>query len=393
MTNGFHHHTALVKLFVGFVVTWGKSALLIEDGFDTPCFQAGDPTIFNHDILWTARVDDDHTFLTGFLDLLWVGQKVCLVFESRQDDFDFSVGGFLQPCQCSGDVHGDVAATDHHCLPGGTKILPSSGLSQQINRFAYVGVVTTGNAGSAPQLQSQAQQHRVVCIAQLGQADILANGSIAAQVDADRPNHVHVFINDVVGQPVLRDAPAGHTARFVERLKHRHTVSFFRQIKCGRQACRASANNCDFFASRRGQLANDQFLAPLKGYLVHDVALKPTDRNGVSFVTRGTGGLTFVGADPSTDTGEWIGLVQQFNATFVVAVSHCGNVVGDRHVGWAGGHTQATRDAAVGFGLALLDRVTINNFSKRADSHLRRELVHVLAYAAGQLMAFRAAVT
>ena len=79
-------HAAGVDLLVAFVEARREAALLVEDGLDAPGFQAGHLTVFDDDLLWTARVEDDDAFFAGFLDFVRIGEEMGAILERRQRD-------------------------------------------------------------------------------------------------------------------------------------------------------------------------------------------------------------------------------------------------------------------------------------------------------------------
>ena len=225
-------------------------------------------------------------------------------------------------------------------------------------------MVAAGDARGAAELQAEGEQHGVVRVAQFVERDVLADAHVAADIDADRADHIDVLVDDVVGQAVFRDAPARHAAGLVERFEDGHAVALLRQVEGGGKAGRAGADDGDFLAGGRGGLADSG--ADLFGrHLIHDVALEPADGDRVAFVTRGAGGFALVRAHATADAGERVAFVEQGDAALVVAVAHGFDVVGDRHVRRAGGDAQAAGNAAVGFKLRLLDASSHRRFRQR----------------------------
>jgi len=283
------------------------------------------------------------------------------IFQCGECDLDLTVGGFLQAGQGAGDIHRDVAATDDDGLARGAEIFTGGRLTQQINRLAYVRMVAAGDTGGASELKTQTEQHGIALGLQIIERDVLADTHIAADIHPDRADDVHVLVDDVVGQAVFGNAPAGHAAGLGKGLENRHGMALLRQIEGGGEAGRAGADDGDFLAGGGRRFANGGADLPWR-HLIHDVALEPADGDRVAFVTRGAGGFAFVRAHPAADAGKRVCFVEQGDAACVVAIAYGLDVVGNRHVRRAGGDAQATGNAAVGLEFRLVDAIAIDDF-------------------------------
>ena len=188
------------------------------------------------------------------------------------------------------------------------------------------------DAGAAPQLQAERDEHGVVLGVQGLQGDVGADADLVADVHAQGADDVHVLVDAGVGQAVLGDAPAGHAPGPVEGLEDGDLMTLLGQIEGGGESPGAGADDGYPLAGGCGDWPH-RGAALVEGHLVHDVTLEPANGDGIALVAGGTGGLALVGTDPSADAGEGVGVVEG-STSFIVAVADRGDVVGIAM--WAG---------------------------------------------------------
>ena len=215
----------------------------------------------------------------------------------------------------------------------------------------------------------------MVLVAQVRQGEIPADGAIAADIHPHRADDVDVAVNGGVGQAVLGDAPAGHAARLILGLEDGDPMALAGQVEGGGESRRTGADDGDPVAGGRAWAADDG-AHPIRGHLVQEVALEPADGDGVALVAGGATRLALVGADPAADRREGIGLVKQAHPPLVVPITHGGDIVGDGHVGGAGGDAEAAGDAAIGLLARRFAVVAGDDLGEGFNPRLRCQLRH-----------------
>ena len=100
------------------------------------------------------------------------------------------------------------------------------------------------------QAGADGEEDRVEPLAQLGQGVGLADDRVRDDRDAVGDQAIDLGLDDVLGQPELRDAVDQHAAGGVERLEDRHVVAELGQLARGGQAGRAGPDDRDGPAGR-----------------------------------------------------------------------------------------------------------------------------------------------
>lgn len=160
-----------------------------------------------------------------------------------------------QAAHLHGHVDGGVAGTDHQAAVGQGQLAQVIGLAQ----FADVcgggeqaGGFFIRQAQLAHGIQAEAKEYRVVLVAQLAQAEVVAQALAMANFDAtDAQQEFHFTLRIVVDQFVAGDAVLVEAASLVTGLEHHHVMPVHGQAMGTGQPCRPGTDHGDTLAGSR----------------------------------------------------------------------------------------------------------------------------------------------
>ena len=137
-----------------------------------------------------------------------------------------------------------------------------------------------------------------------------ANDRIANNLHPSPLEPGDLFLDDLLGQPELRNAIDQHTARLVQRLEDRHRVAALGQFARSRQPAGAGTDHRHFLASGRSDLQG--LLVAMVPGPVADIALEVANRHRQAFVAADALDLAlrFLGANAAGDRGQGV-IVEQ----------------------------------------------------------------------------------
>src|SRR6056297_996191 len=224
-------------------------------------------------------------------------------------------------------------------------------------------MVGTGDAGGAPPLQTQAQQHGIVLFPQPLHGHLAAHPGVVADLHPHGLDDADVRVQPIVGHTVGGDAVARHTAALLQGLVDHHLMAVAGQIEGRGEARRPRPH--DAHGATAGRLLRetlgDDGTHPLVAYGVHGEALQPADGHGLAALADGAGGLATVGAYPPAGVGEGVGAVDLVHRLLQVLLPDGTDVLRGVHVGRAGVVAHAALYAARGLDDGLLEVVAFDD--------------------------------
>ena len=247
-------------------------------------------------------VDELDVFLDRVVQFDRAGRD--LIGAAPVDDLDV-----LAARQALGDptrVHRDVAAADHHDRFGHLRALARVDSSEEADPVDHAVVVLTRDPHRLTPPRAHGEQHRIVTLLQLGQADVATEGGIEMHLETGTALHqtVDVLIDDTGGQSERRDPPNHHAAEPIRHLVDVHRVASGAEIMRGYQSGRAGTDDCHaLFPGYRRRLR-----AVGCPELVHDKALEIANLHRAVAVGAATRRLT--GASHTRPQMELNGLVE-----------------------------------------------------------------------------------
>ena len=206
--------------------------------------------------------------------------------------------------------------------------------------------------------------------------EVLAKGDVRGELGTQLENLIDLEVQDLLGQPVLRDAVAEHPSGLRHRLEHVHLVPLDGEVVGTRQPGRPRTHDGDFLAVRRRDLGPEGLrLAEVE---IGDVALDVVDSDGlVEHPAAAPLDLARAGADATADRWERVGLLDQAERVCELPERRKGNVPLDVHAGGAG---ELTGPDAVGVvvgqqqlerGLARAQDLRAPRLDDHSAGHLR----------------------
>ena len=207
---------------------------------------------------------------------------------------------------------------------------------QEVGAGHAVGGVLTGHAEIPAHVGADGEVDTLVVLLQLVDGDLLTDAGTGLEIHTEIDDAIDLGIEDVVGEPVVRDPVAQHAAGRVEGLEDRHRVPPAGKLVGAGKACRAAADDGDLLVTR---LVGDLLeLEIVLDAVVPDETLHGVDADGAVELDPVALRLAGVGADPAHDGGEGVlvgddvkGLVEALlgNAVVLLGLPDVGEVAAD----------------------------------------------------------------
>ena len=253
---------------------------------------------------------DHHAFLQRLFHLEVVRRHLLAVAPVDDDGL-----GRTQPLGRARHVDRGVAATiDHHLATQHGLVLALHG-AQHRDRVEHLGRVAGRDEGALGDMRAHRQKHRVKAALQFRVEHV---GDLAVVVDhhAQVDDALHLGVEHVARQPVLRNAKAHHAAGQRSRLVHRDLVALARELVGGGQARGPRAHDQHLLA--RGRRRRRQ-LPALGDALIPQEAFHRVDAHGRVHLGAVAGALAAVVADPAHDGRERVVLHEHAPGLLVLA--------------------------------------------------------------------------
>ena len=236
-------------------------------------------------------------------------------------------------------VHGGVAAAHDGDAGADCGGYPKGHAPQEVDSaIDTLEVVLAGAAQGARLPGPDCHHHRVKVCHIVVKADVPTDGDVVFQLHAGLSDLRHLGVHHRLGEAVLRDAVAQHTAHLGHEVADGHVVTLEGQvIGCG-QAGGAAADDANALARSRGA-----FGTPLVGLVQHvhgHVALDHRDGNRLLHESPAAVRFTGVGADVANTGGQGQALLDDAHSFFGIPqghLLHIGLAVGSGGAGEAAG--------------------------------------------------------
>ncbi len=214
-------------------------------------------------------------------------------------------------------VFSTLTQGDPNAVDGGVTTADNTDLLAHAGRLAHVGFTeeldTTGEETLVALvlpfdtcrlrlMRARRNQHGVVLLFQLHQADVLADMRIVLDLDSHLANDVDIPLQDVARHPVSRDTDGDHaTAKtFRQRFVDGAVIAFEGQVVSGGQTGRAGTDNSDFLFLLRLRL--HRRLEAVLPLVIGSGPLEHHDVDRIIDVGPATGGLARVRTNPAANS-------------------------------------------------------------------------------------------
>src|SRR5262249_31290134 len=207
---------------LGVVVDRVEAVLLVEDTQDATELDAGYLAgLVAKDLHWPEAVVPDQSLLVALADLDVIGRHFLPALQTAEVDLAHagragSGAGRVEvglPQDGAGDVVGDVTAADDDDAPAERRRPAQGYVTQEIDAAEYVRPIDPGNLQAARALGPHGDDHGGVIATQLLEGDLLADGRVAANLNAQRLDEANLGADKGAGQTVLRHPEWQHPRR------------------------------------------------------------------------------------------------------------------------------------------------------------------------------------
>ena len=252
----------------------------------------GDSAVLADDLGGVGEEVEVHALLQRLLDLLGLGGH--FVAAAAVDHIHFlrahAHGG-------AAGVHGGVAAADDHNGLAHVHALAGAHLAQEGDPVEHAVQIVAGAAHTAALPRARGHQNGVVFRAEVREAHIAAQLHVVFHLHAQLTDLFHLGRQHLLGQAVLGDAVAQHTAHLGHGVHHGDVVALEGQIVCGGQTGGAAADDANGLAGGVG------LLRPVgvggAHILIGGKGLELRDGDGLLHQTAAAVQLAGMGADPA----------------------------------------------------------------------------------------------
>ena len=235
----------------------------------------------------------------------------------------------------TGGVHRHVAAAHHADLfAGEVGGLALADAAEQLHGADHVLGGLALQAQLLVVVGADGDVNRVKAALDVRHGQVFADGHAGVDGDAGRQDIVDVPVQNVLGQAIVGDAIAQHTAQLGPLLVHGDFMAHQGQVIGGSQAAGAAADDGHRLARLRGLFGDGGVRA-----VVHGKALQPADVHRVVHHAAAALGLAGVFAHIGAGGGEGVVLADEPHRVAVTALPHQGHIAGHVHMGRADGHT------------------------------------------------------
>ena len=231
----------------------------------------------------------------------WAGMR------SRRATVDDDRVGRAQPLRGAGGVHRRVAAAVDRDAAAELWPLGALHALQQRDRVEDALGLAGGDVGAAADVGADSEEGRVETALAPSSPATFSDLAVQLQLDAEVEDPLHLGLEHVAGQPVLRDAEAHHPAGHRAGLLDRHRVAEPGEVVRSRKTGRPGADDQHPLAARLGF---DLDLPAALDRLVAEEALDRVDADRLVELAAVAGGLAGVVADPAHDRRQRVVLHQ-----------------------------------------------------------------------------------
>ncbi len=131
-----------------------------------------------------------------------------------------------QTARRAGGVHRNIAAADNaHALSGEIGHVPIANAAQQMHGADHIFAVLALNAQLFVGVCANGNVHSIVLLLNAGNFDIRTHRNIGVYFDAGRKDMLNIAVQHVLGQAIIRNAVAQHTAQLGALLIHRYLMA------------------------------------------------------------------------------------------------------------------------------------------------------------------------
>ncbi len=239
-----------------------------------------------------------HSLGQGLLDL--VGRCGHLAARSPVQDRDRRV-----PAECrAGRVHRGIPASDDRDLRSQVDVLAVVDHGEVVDPEMHSSQVFARDPQRPPYRGAGRQEHRVMTLSQLGEVLSARDLSTEGEADAEVLDPCHLGVDDLGGQPEVRDAHAQHSPGRGGTVVHRDPVAPAGELIGAGEPCGAGADDPDREA---GRLLGDGGESQVVGDgPVPEILLEGVHGDGAVLGAPGAGRFTRVRADAAQGCGEGV---------------------------------------------------------------------------------------
>jgi len=231
-------------------------------------------------------------------------------------------------------VHGDVAAADDGDLVAEENLFPEINPFQIIDAMDDALHLFAGDIQLAAVDCSATDKDRVIFLLELIEGNILADGLVQMNLDAEVLDDLDLRPEDVLGEAIFGDAHGKPAARHGEGFEDLHVIALGRQIVGAGKTGGTGADDGDLLALAF-LLLGDKAGLVLQIQIGYET-LQVHDINGIFHFTAHTRRLAGMVAHPAADDGEGIVFLDERQCFLVLTRGDEGHVALNADVGGTG---------------------------------------------------------